>query len=95
MTMQVSLTEEDEAIVRSRIASGHNYDASEVVAEALRLLHDRDHERELLLAALVAGEESAARDGVIEWSPSYMARLTEEVRATVERRRTVEPTRRA
>jgi antitoxin ParD1/3/4 len=40
--MNVSLTPELEKLVAERVASGHYASASEVVREALRLLHERD-----------------------------------------------------
>jgi antitoxin ParD1/3/4 len=43
--MNVSLTPELEKLVAERVASGHYASASEVVREALRLLHERDRLR--------------------------------------------------
>jgi antitoxin ParD1/3/4 len=40
--MNVSLTPELEAIVQTKVASGHYTSASEVVREALRMMADRD-----------------------------------------------------
>jgi antitoxin ParD1/3/4 len=40
--MNISLTPELEKLVAERVASGHYASASEVVREALRLLHERD-----------------------------------------------------
>jgi antitoxin ParD1/3/4 len=40
--LNVSLTPELEAIVQTKVASGHYTSASEVVGEALRLMADRD-----------------------------------------------------
>ena len=45
--MNVSLTPELEKLVAERVASGHYASASEVVREALRLLHERDRLNQL------------------------------------------------
>ena len=45
--MNVSLTPELEKLVADRVASGHYASASEVVREALRLLHERDRLNQL------------------------------------------------
>jgi antitoxin ParD1/3/4 len=45
--VNVSLTPELEELVAERVASGHSASASEVVREALRLLHERDRLNDL------------------------------------------------
>lgn len=52
--MNVSLTPELEALIRTRVDSGRYTSSSEVVREALRLLEDRDELRRLRLAELRA-----------------------------------------
>jgi len=44
--MNVSLTPELEEFVNARVESGRCHSASEVVREALRLLEERDQERQ-------------------------------------------------
>jgi antitoxin ParD1/3/4 len=60
--MHVSLTPKLEEWVRNKVESGLYNNASEVVREALRLLHEHDEvqrlKRERLSKALVEGEES-------------------------------------
>ena len=66
--MNVSLTPELEQLVQKKVQSGRYLSASEVVREALRLLEDRDHLRELKLEDLrkfvAAGIEQADRGEV-------------------------------
>ncbi|TVR35408.1 MAG: type II toxin-antitoxin system ParD family antitoxin [Nitriliruptor sp.] len=50
--MNVSLTPELEELIQERVRSGRYTSASEVVREALRLLHDRDELRRLRIAEL-------------------------------------------
>lgn len=50
--MNVSLTPELEELIQERVRSGRYTSASEVVREALRLLHDRDELRRLRIAQL-------------------------------------------
>jgi len=59
--MNVSLTPELERLVNEKVESGLYQTASEVVREALRLLKDRDHARELLRADVQAGFDELAR----------------------------------
>lgn len=50
--MNVSLTPRLEELIRQKVESGLYTSASEVVREALRLLEDRDHLREIRLEEL-------------------------------------------
>ena len=50
--MNVSLTPEPEQLVQQKVKSGRYLSASEVVREALRLLHEQDQLRELRLERL-------------------------------------------
>ncbi|MGD9890446.1 MAG: type II toxin-antitoxin system ParD family antitoxin [Dehalococcoidia bacterium] len=50
--MNVSLTEEMEHFINERVASGRYRSASEVVREALRLMQEREEERQMRLNAL-------------------------------------------
>ncbi|MGE3275199.1 MAG: type II toxin-antitoxin system ParD family antitoxin [Vicinamibacterales bacterium] len=59
--MNVSLTPELEQLVNDKVKSGFYQTASEVVREALRLLNERDRERERLRADVQAGLEQLAR----------------------------------
>lgn len=60
-TMNVSLTPELEQLVNEKVKSGFYQTASEVVREALRLLHERDQEREMLRADIQAGFDQLTR----------------------------------
>ena len=65
ITVNVSLTPELEAFVASRVASGRYQSASDVVRAGLRLLEDREREREAALAEvrqkIAIGLEQAER----------------------------------
>jgi len=50
--MNVSLTPELEALIQEKVSSGLYHSASEVVREALRLLHERDELRNSRLQEL-------------------------------------------
>lgn len=51
-TVNISLTPELEAFLQSRVRSGRYLSSSEVVREALRLLEQREQEREAAMAEL-------------------------------------------
>lgn len=59
--MNVSLTPELEQLVNDKLATGLYQTASEVVREALRLLKERDQEREDLRAEVRAGLDAASQ----------------------------------
>ena len=67
--MNVSLTRELQALVEKKVRSGLYQSASEVVREALRLLQQRDQDRQLRLdelrKAVRAGVQQADRGQVI------------------------------
>jgi antitoxin ParD1/3/4 len=68
-SMNVSLTNELETLVREKVRSGLYHSASEVIREGLRLLKQRDQLREMRLAELrkeiAVGIEQADRGEVI------------------------------
>jgi len=74
--MNVSLTPELEKLVAERVASGHYASASEVVREALRLLHERDqlnhlrHDVGLGLEQLDNGRSRVFDDRAVNWIKS-------------------------
>lgn len=77
--MNVSLTPDLEALIREKVESGRYSSSSEVVREALRLLEQRDREREeRLRVALAAGLDDIARGNVIPWTPDFMEQLNRE-----------------
>jgi antitoxin ParD1/3/4 len=67
--MNVSLTPELERLVQEKVSSGLYNSASEVVREALRLLHERDELRKMRLEALrreiAKGVEAADRGELV------------------------------
>jgi len=69
-SMNVSLTPELEAFVQSRVATGRYQTASEVVREGLRLLEQRERDREDILdeirAKVSRGTEQADRGELID-----------------------------
>ena len=64
--MNVSLTPQLEELIQQKVASGRYGNASEVVREALRLLEERDQEREAKLQALRAAIEEGENSGSVE-----------------------------
>jgi antitoxin ParD1/3/4 len=78
--MNVSLTPQLEALIRSKVESGRYNNASEVVREALRLLESRDR-LERLRVAVAIGEAQFARGEFEDWSPELMDRLEREADA--------------
>ena len=75
--MNVSLTPQLEAFVRSKVESGRYNNASEVMREALRLLEARDR-LDRLRAAIAVGDAQIARGEVEEWTPDFVERLLQE-----------------
>jgi antitoxin ParD1/3/4 len=69
-TVNVSLTPHLEKFVTSRVASGRYQSASEVVREALRLLEDKEADKELALRELrekiAVGLEQARRGQLLD-----------------------------
>jgi antitoxin ParD1/3/4 len=80
--MNVSLTPALEEWVIRKVHSGQYSTASEVVRDALRLLQDQDHLRELHLAELkrevAVGLEQAERGELREFDPERIKRLGRE-----------------
>ena len=64
--MNVSLIPQLEELIQQKVASGRYGNASEVVREALRLLEERDQEREAKLQALRAAIEEGENSGSAE-----------------------------
>jgi antitoxin ParD1/3/4 len=79
--MNVSLTPELEKLVSEKIKSGLYQTASEVVREALRLLKQRDQEREQLGADVQAGFNQLARGEGKRYDKASGQRLAERVKA--------------
>jgi antitoxin ParD1/3/4 len=69
-TLNVSLTPELEKFVQSRVASGRYQTASEVIREGLRLLEEREQQRDAALKELRAklrrGIEQADKGELID-----------------------------
>lgn len=79
--MNVSLTPRLEAMIRERVESGDYADASEVVAEALRLLAAQDQLKlERLRAALAIGLEQIERGEIRPYTPELRAEILESAR---------------
>lgn len=85
--MNVPLSPDLEAFIQYRIASGRNANEADVFLEALNRLVKTDQDEVELLSALLLGEERAASEGVIAWSPDYMQHRVNEARAAVQRLR--------
>ncbi len=69
--MNISLTPEQEAMVRDKVESGLYNNNSEVVREALRLLDQHD-KREKLREAIAQAKASVARGDVRAWTPQRL-----------------------
>lgn len=72
--MNVSLTPQLEALIRQKVESGLYNNASEVVREALRLMDERDHARQLRTSLALAEQQIERGEGV-EWTLELMERL--------------------
>ena len=79
--MNVSLTPELERFVTDKVDTGLYQTASEVVREALRLLKDRDMERELLRVDVQAGLKQGASGRATRFDKAAGRRLAEQVKA--------------
>jgi antitoxin ParD1/3/4 len=79
--MNVSLTPELEKLVAEKVATGMYQTASEVVREALRLLHARDRSRlEALRNEVQAGFREIEHGEFIEYDDNAMAPLAAAVK---------------
>ena len=72
--MVIQLSPESEATIRELVERGGYDDEEAVVAEALRVLVERD-KLERLRALIAVGDEQAARGHVAPWTPDFMDRL--------------------
>jgi antitoxin ParD1/3/4 len=79
--MNVSLTPELEQLVNEKVKSGFYQTASEVVREALRLLNERDQERERLRADVQAGFDQLARGEGRTYDKTSGRHLAEQVKS--------------
>jgi antitoxin ParD1/3/4 len=64
--MNVSLTPRLVDLVRQKVEAGLYGSSSEVIRDALRLMDERDHQREAALAALRGDAPHGADNGVID-----------------------------
>ena len=79
--MNVSLTPELERFVNDKVDTGLYQTASEVVREALRLLKDRDLERERLQTDVRAGLEQGVSGRAKVYDKVAGRRLGEQIKA--------------
>jgi antitoxin ParD1/3/4 len=84
--MNVSLTPELERVVNEKVESGMYQTASEVVREALRLLKERDDERERIRADVQAGFEQLSRVQGRAYNKASGPQLADRVKTNAERR---------
>lgn len=81
--MNVSLTPQLEAMARRKVEGGQYNNASEVVREALRLMEQRDEERDglgRLRAAIAAAQEQFDHGEGQRWTPELRADIFESAR---------------
>jgi len=90
VVLNISLTPQLEVMIQERVASGRYSDASEVVAEALRLLEERER-RDHLRSPLAVGMEQAKRGELVELTPELMDEIAERARERVRRGEAPDP----
>ena len=78
--MNISLTPEQEAMIREKVESGRFANSSEVVWAALRLMDEHD-KREHLRAAIEQARASAVRGDVQPWTPQRLGEILERAEA--------------
>lgn len=78
----IRLSSEAQAVVQKFVARGNYDDAEAVLAEALRLLVERD-QLTRLKAAIAVGVEQAERGQVVPWTPELLDRLKREAAENV------------
>ena len=71
MTRTVRISEETAEIIQRQVDQGHHADMESAIAEAARLLHQRDEELELLEQSLV-GISKADRGELLSWTPELL-----------------------
>jgi antitoxin ParD1/3/4 len=71
-----------EATINKLVESGRYSDPIDALREAVRLLEERERQREALLAKLQVGIDQANRGELIEWTPE----LREEIKQSARRR---------
>lgn len=79
--MNVNLTPQLEAMVRRKVEAGQYNNASEVVRDALRLMQERDDERNSLArlrAAIAAAQEQFDRGEGRDYTPELLERLKQQ-----------------
>lgn len=76
-TVTMKVTPETKTLIRERVESGRYADETAVLAEALRLLEDRD-KLEHLRALIDEAEAEVARGELIDWTPDFMEQLWQE-----------------
>lgn len=86
--MNVSLTPELERLVNDKIKTGMYQTASEVVRDALRLLQQRDEQRQQLRADVQAGLEDIRRGRYSEYDSRSGAALVNTIKARGRKRLT-------
>lgn len=77
--MNVTLSPKHEAMIRRKVESGQFDDPSDVVADALTLMEQRDR-FERLKAAIALGDESYQRGETIPLTPELMEEIKEDAR---------------
>jgi len=80
--MNVALTPELEKLVQAKIESGRFHSASEVVEEALRLLEQREKDREIDLKVLRARMDNALAEadrGEVVDGEEFMQRMLDDL----------------
>ncbi len=90
VAVRIDLPADLETVVREKVESGLYHDSSAVVAEALRLLEERDRLRRLR-AALAVGLEQIERGEVVPNTPELHAEVLRTARRMAQEGVTPDP----
>jgi antitoxin ParD1/3/4 len=76
--MSITYPPDIEATINKLVESGRYSDPIDALREAVRLLEERERQREELIAKLQVGIDQADRGEVDEWTPELRDRLIRE-----------------
>ena len=77
--MNIAITPELEQMVNDKVKSGTYQSAGDVVLEALRLMHERDQQMDLLRRDIRAGFEAVDRGEFTEYDESNIMKISARV----------------
>ena len=86
LNMEIKLTPDQEALIRSAIETGRLLRAEDAMQEALALWEERERRRAEILAAVDCAQASIARGDGLRITPQSMAKLVDGVKKRGRRR---------